>query len=58
MTKANSLCFRSTGILFVVAILGNAAAQEAPSASGVPAHILVTVEPKHGSNSRLSSAMT
>jgi hypothetical protein len=36
--------------LFALASLECAAAQQAPSAGGIPVHILVTVEPKHGSN--------
>ena len=36
--------------LFALASLECAAAQQAPSAVGIPVHILVTVEPKHGSN--------
>ena len=50
MRKTNLLSFTLFVFLFALASLESAAAQQAPSAGGIPAHILVTVEPKHGSN--------
>jgi hypothetical protein len=50
MTKTNLPSLTLFVFLFVLASLECAAAQQAPSAVGIPVHILVTVEPKHGSN--------
>jgi len=50
MRKTNLLSFTLFVFLFALASLESAEAQQAPSAGGIPAHILVTVEPKHGSN--------
>jgi hypothetical protein len=50
MRKTNLLSLTLFVFLFALASLECAAAQQAPSAGGIPVHILVTVEPKHGSN--------
>lgn len=50
MTKTNLPSLTLFVFLFALASLECAAAQQAPSAGGIPVHILVTVEPKHGSN--------
>jgi len=50
MRKTNLLSLTLFVFLFALASLEFAAAQQAPSAGGIPVHILVTVEPKHGSN--------
>jgi hypothetical protein len=50
MTKTNLPSLTLFVFLFALASLECAAAQQAPSAVGIPVHILVTVEPKHGSN--------
>lgn len=49
MRKTNLLSLTLFVVLFALANLESAPAQQTPSAGGVPAHILVTVEPKHGS---------
>ena len=50
MTKTNSLSFALLAFLFLATSLGSALAQQTTSAGGIPTHILVTVEPKHGSS--------
>jgi len=50
MRKTNLPSLTLFVFLFALASLECAAAQQAPSAGGIPVHILVTVEPKHGSN--------
>jgi hypothetical protein len=50
MRKTNLPSLTLFVFLFALASLEPAAAQQAPSAGGIPVHILVTVEPKHGSN--------
>jgi hypothetical protein len=50
MRKTNLPSLTLFVFLFALASLECAAAQQAPSAVGIPVHILVTVEPKHGSN--------
>lgn len=50
MRKTNLPSLTLVVFLFALASLECAAAQQAPSAVGIPVHILVTVEPKHGSN--------
>jgi hypothetical protein len=50
MRKTNLPSLTLFVFLFALACLECAAAQQAPSAGGIPVHILVTVEPKHGSN--------
>lgn len=50
MRKTNLPSLTLFVFLFALASLKCAAAQQAPSAGGIPVHILVTVEPKHGSN--------
>jgi hypothetical protein len=50
MRKTNLPSLNLFVFLFALASLECAAAQQAPSAGGIPVHILVTVEPKHGSN--------
>ena len=49
MRKSNLPSLTLFVFLFALAGLECAAAQQAPSAGGIPVHILVTVEPKHGS---------
>jgi len=49
MRKTNLPSLTLFVFLFALAGLECAAAQQAPSAGGIPVHILVTVEPKHGS---------
>jgi len=49
MRKTNLLSLTLFVFLFALASLESAPAQQGPSAGGVPARILVTVEPKHGS---------
>ena len=50
MRKTNLPSLTLFVFLFALSSLECAAAQQAPSAGGIPVHILVTVEPKHGSN--------
>ena len=39
-----------SGLTFWTLGMGSASAQKAPAATGVPAHLVVTVEPRHGSD--------
>jgi hypothetical protein len=48
--KKALLLFGFVGWMCWVGAIGSAVAQEPGGAGGIPAHIVVTVEPKHGSN--------